>query len=240
MPCTRILTGTYISKVYACVFLPVKSPMRTLYNRGDEPICYRGDFVSYRWVIGPHNFFCHTTKPVSSRLLVWPECESSRLLVSPECFAGCTNLFCWPHAARGPHVRHPCFISIFHLSWWKRLSICANEKKCSSRRTCLDRPHVCSFGNNVFHNWTTDLISPLILISYNCFLHLHFITTSLNNRRQRNGHDLRPKSQHLKYLMPLFLKALSIKRAFFWPFFSEYLFRFKPETQSIFNWLTIF
>jgi len=27
---------------------------------------------------------------------------------------------------------------------------CANERKHSSRRTCFDRPHVCSFGNNAF------------------------------------------------------------------------------------------
>ena len=44
-------------------------------------------------------------KPVSSRLLVSPECESSRLLVLPECFADRTKFFC------GPHVCHPCFRS---------------------------------------------------------------------------------------------------------------------------------
>jgi len=42
-------------------------------------------------------------KPVSSRLLVSPECESSKLLVSPECFAGRMKFFC------GKHVCHPCF-----------------------------------------------------------------------------------------------------------------------------------
>jgi len=32
----------------------------------------------------------------------------------------------------------------------------------------------------------------LILLSCNFFLHLHFITTSLNNRRQLNDNDLPP------------------------------------------------
>jgi len=58
------------SKVYACVFRPVKSPMRTLY------------------------------KHISLKLM-------------------------------------------------GKLLICGNEIKRSSRRTCFDRPHVCSFGNNV-------------------------------------------------------------------------------------------
>jgi len=59
-----------ISKVYACVFRPVKSPMRTLY------------------------------KHISLKLMVK-------------------------------------FINSFY------------ERKRSSRRTCFDRPRVCSFGNNV-------------------------------------------------------------------------------------------
>jgi len=54
-----------ISKVYACIFRPVKSPMRTLYAHGE-----------------------------------------------------------------------------------------VKERKRSSRRTCLDRLHVCSFGNIYFNNWT--------------------------------------------------------------------------------------
>jgi len=41
------------------------------------------------------------------------------------------------------------FISIFHLSSWKSLSTCANERKRSSRQTFFDRPHVCLFGDNV-------------------------------------------------------------------------------------------
>jgi len=32
VPCTRRSTSPDISKVYACVFWPVKSPMRTLYK----------------------------------------------------------------------------------------------------------------------------------------------------------------------------------------------------------------
>jgi len=32
VPCTRILKIPVISKAYACVFRPVKSPMRTLYK----------------------------------------------------------------------------------------------------------------------------------------------------------------------------------------------------------------
>jgi len=31
-----------------------------------------------------------------------------------------------------------------------KLSICGNQRKHSSRRTCFDRPHICSFCNNVF------------------------------------------------------------------------------------------
>ena len=69
------------------------------------------------------------------------------------------------------------------------LSICANERKRSSRLTCFDRPHVCPFGNNVLITERYDWF---------CFpansVHLHFITTSLNNRRQLNDNDLRPNS----------------------------------------------
>jgi len=38
-------------------------------------------------------------------------------------------------------------LRIFHSS--SSLSICADERKRSSRSTCFDLPRVCSFGNNV-------------------------------------------------------------------------------------------
>jgi len=59
------------------------------------------------------------------------------------------QVLCMRISASKKHNAH-AFISIFHLSLWWSLSICANERKHSSRRTCFDRSHVCSFGNNVF------------------------------------------------------------------------------------------
>jgi len=41
----------------------------------------------------------------------------------------------------------------------------------------------------------------LILISCKFFLHLHFITISLNNRRQLNDNDLQPNSFIQKILV---------------------------------------
>jgi len=41
-------------------------------------------------------------------------------------------------------------VKLLMVSIQLMVSICANERKRSSRRTCFDRPHVCSFGNNVF------------------------------------------------------------------------------------------
>jgi len=79
--------------------------LMVVYIRGDEPICYRGPLCQLPLSNRAVKLFSHTMKPVSSRLLVLPECESSRLLVSPECFAGRTKFFC------RPHVRHPWFTS---------------------------------------------------------------------------------------------------------------------------------
>jgi len=85
--CTR-RTSPHISKVYACVFRPVKSPLRAF------------------------------SKLISLKFMV----------------------------------------KFINLRQWKKTFIAA---------TCFDRPHV---------------------------IHLHFITKSLNNRRQLNDNDLRPNS----------------------------------------------
>jgi len=53
--------------------------------------CYRGPLCHLPLSNRAAQLFRHTIKPVSSRLLV-----------SPECFAGRMKFFC------GPHVRHPC------------------------------------------------------------------------------------------------------------------------------------
>ena len=73
-----------------------------LWIRGDEPICYRAPLCRLPLSNRAAQRFSHPMKPVSSRLLVSPECESSKLLVSPECFAGKQG---------GPHIHHPCFRS---------------------------------------------------------------------------------------------------------------------------------
>jgi len=52
-------------------------------------------------------------------------------------------------ASKKPNAHCARFVSIFHSSW-QSLSICATGRKRSSRRTCFDRAHVCSFGNNIF------------------------------------------------------------------------------------------
>jgi len=117
-----------------------------LQSRGDERICCLGPVCQLPLSNRAAQRFSHNMKPISSRLLISPECESSRLLVSPECFAGRTKFLC------GSHVRHPCFRGItFHyfyplfkftflesLLWKLRLIVLLRFRHSSTQR-CLHR-----------------------------------------------------------------------------------------------------
>ena len=51
--------------------------------RGDEPICYRGPLCQLPLSERVAQLFSHTMKPVTSRLLVSPECFAGRIFVTP-------------------------------------------------------------------------------------------------------------------------------------------------------------
>jgi len=55
------------------------------------------------------------------------------------------------HACVFQSVKSPMGMLYKHISLklMVNLSICANERERSLRRTCFDQPHVCSFGNSV-------------------------------------------------------------------------------------------